>query len=61
MTIKELKKQLERFTEDREIIFTWYHQTRHGGASYTGTDGKTLLINDTTTGKVEIYNTDREN
>ena len=60
MTVKELKKQLERFTDDTEIIFTWYHQTRQGGASYTATDGKTLLIKDSpTAGKIEIYNTDR--
>lgn len=64
MTVKELKKQLERFTDDQEIIFTFYHQTNKivpgAGVSLTGKPRKTLLINDTITNQVEIYNTDSE-
>ena len=59
MTVKELKKKLEKFDENQEVVFNFSYK-RHKcipGAIWTFQScGEALLINDTITGKAEIYN-----
>lgn len=58
MTVSELIRRLEKYDGSREVVFTGTHQTSStipgSIVSYVG-DSAPLFIDDTLTGKVEVY------